>query len=131
MKKLTRDLILQADDLPTTEVEVPEWGGWVTVRGLTGAERDLYEQGMLSMIGPSVELNMANARARLVALCVVDEAGERLFSDQDVLALSQKSGAALDRVFQIAQKLSGLSNSDLGELTGRFFATLGAGSSSS
>ena len=40
---LTRDLILKADDIQTREVEVPEWGGTVLIRALTGTERDAYE----------------------------------------------------------------------------------------
>jgi hypothetical protein len=40
---LTRDAILQAPDLQGEDVAVPEWGGTVRVRGLSGAQRDAYE----------------------------------------------------------------------------------------
>lgn len=128
---LTRDAILSANDLPVQEVEVPEWGGSVYVRGLTGLERDEYEQSMLEMVGTSIELKMSNARARLVACGCVDEQGNRLFTDKDVAALGKKSGAALDQVYSVIQKLSGLSEADMKELTSNFTVGLSTGSSSS
>ena len=37
---LTREQILGLSDLPREEVRIPEWGGVVFVRALTGSERD-------------------------------------------------------------------------------------------
>jgi len=116
MAILTREAILNASDLLTEVVEVPEWGGSVIVRGLSGAERDHFESSVVEMDGKKVKVKSENMRAKLVALCVVDETGARIFSDQDVAALGQKSAAALDRVFQAAQRLSGLTEVDVQEL---------------
>ena len=118
MKLLTRDAILQAEDLPTEDVEVEEWGGAVRVRALTGAERDAFEQSIVEQRGKSTRVNMRNIRAKLVALTVVDGDGKRLFSDKDAELLGKKSAVALNRVFEIAQKLSGLSPEDMEELSG-------------
>ena len=35
---LTREQILEADDLPTESLDVPEWGGEVLIRALNGAQ---------------------------------------------------------------------------------------------
>jgi len=102
---LNRDDILKADDLPTQVVEVPEWGGAVRVRGLTGQERDKFEASVASVSG---KMNLDNVRARMVALVCIDDKGKRIFSDKDVAALGQKSGIALDRIFEAARKLSGI-----------------------
>lgn len=117
MAILTRDAILQAQDLPSEQVPVPEWGGEVLVRGLTGAERDAFEQSIAEQKGGSVKMNLQNVRAKLVALTVVNEEGERIFSDKDAGLLGKKSAAALNRVFEVAQKLSGLTPEDVDELT--------------
>lgn len=117
-KLLTRDAILQAQDLPTEDVEVPEWGGTVRVRALTGAERDAFEQSVVEMRGKSTRMNLKNIRAKLVALTVVDEDGKRVFSDEDAELLGRKSAAALNRVFEVAQRLSGLRPEDVEELAG-------------
>lgn len=117
MALLTRDAILQAQDLPTEDVEVPEWGGTVRVRALTGAERDAFEQSIVEQKGKSTKMNLQNLRAKLVALTVVDEEGNRIFNDADAKLLGQKSALALNRVFEVAQKLSGLTPADVEELT--------------
>jgi len=115
---LNRDEILKLNDLPVEEVYVPEWDAWVRVRGLTGAERDAFEQSIVETRGKNTRMNLRNIRAKLVALCVVDEQGNRLFSDEDAELLGRKSAAALNRVFEVAQRLSGLRPEDVEELAG-------------
>ncbi|MGE5585722.1 MAG: hypothetical protein ACM309_09390 [Bacillota bacterium] len=118
MALLTKEAILQAQDLPTEDVEVREWGGTVRVRALTGAERDAFEQGVVETRGKSTRMNLRNIRAKLVALTVVDEDGKRVFTDEDAELLGRKSAAALNRVFEVAQRLSGLRPEDVEELAG-------------
>lgn len=118
MALLTRDAILQAQDLPKELVSVPEWGGEIYVRALTGAERDAFEQTIVERKGKSTKMNFKNMRAKLVALTTVDEEGKRIFSDSDAELLGKKSAAALTRVFEVAQRLSGITPVDVEELTG-------------
>jgi len=125
MAILTRDEILNAEDRQTLEVPVPEWGGSVLVRGLSGTERDQYEESLIRWRGGqgrnvAAVPALANARAKLVSLAVVGEDGGRLFSDRDVVALGEKSAAALERVFDVASKLSGLQAGDVAELMQSF-----------
>ena len=110
---LSRDDILNANDLKTETVQVPEWGGEVNVRTMTGAERDAFES---KIVGKNGGVNMQNIRARLVSLTMVDENGDRIFSDDDVKELGRKSAAALDRVFTAAQGLNKISDEDVEEL---------------
>ncbi len=100
---LTREQILQCDDLPREIVKVPEWGGEVQVRTMTGTDRDAFEASLIGKEG-----RLENVRARLVSLAVCDESGERLFADADITALGAKSAKALDRVFAVAQRLNGI-----------------------
>jgi len=118
MTVLSRDQILQAHDLPTERVYVPEWGGEVIVRGLTAAERDAFEQSIVETRGKNTQVNLRNIRAKLVALCCVDEEGSRIFQDEDAELLGRKSAVALNRVFEVAQQLSGLRPEDVEELAG-------------
>jgi hypothetical protein len=114
---LTREQILEAQDLQTEVVEVPEWGGSVMVQGLTGTERDAFEDEAVQTKGKKISVNMRNIRAKLAAKSIVDrKGGERIFTDRDVIALGKKSAAPLDRVFSVAQKLSGISVEDIEEL---------------
>ena len=119
MKKpfLTRDQILEANDLTTREVSVPEWGGTVRVRALTGTERDALEASTLQGKGKNKDINLANFRAKLCTRAIVDEQGKRLFGDEDIAALGRKSAGALAKVYDTAAELSGISEADVDELT--------------
>jgi hypothetical protein len=118
---LSKEAILAADDRPTMDVEVPEWGGTVRVRALSGAERDAYEIALAGIRPDGTRRpNLVNVRARLIALTVVDEAGARMFSDKDAEALGAKSAAAMQRVFEAAQRLSALTDEDVEELAEGF-----------
>lgn len=119
-KYLDRSAILNADDLQTEEIEVPEWGGYVLVRGLTGSERDRFDQSLIKDVKGKKNqktITLQDARARLVAYSVIDDQGKRLFNDADILELTRKSAAALDRVYEVAARLSGISDEDIEEIT--------------
>jgi hypothetical protein len=127
---LSRDDILKAEDRRTEEVQVPEWGGTVLVQGMSGQQRDEFEASMLVRRGGQMVTDVANVRAKIVAWCVVDDDGQRLFTASDVDALGRKSAAALNRVHDVATRLSGLRDEDVEELTGNFGAAPGGDSSS-
>lgn len=113
MSCLSRDNILTVDDLKREKVSVPEWGGYIFVRTMTGTERDQYES---SVLGNNGKMDLKNIRAKLVVLTAVDEDGLRLFNDDDIEVLGAKSAAALDRVFSKAQTLNKISDDDIEEL---------------
>lgn len=118
---LSREQILGADDRKVEDVPVPEWGGAVRVRALSGSDRDAYEAGIVQIRSDgSRNFSLRNARARLVSLAVIGEDGERLFSEVDLEALGDKSAVALERVFDVARSLSGLAEEDIEELVEGF-----------
>ena len=133
---LGREAILAAADLVTEDVHVPEWATadmpdpMVRVRGLTGKQRDEFEAGMLKQRGRQMVPDMANLRAKIVALCVVDADGQTVFTPADAAALGGKSAKAIDRVYEVAARLSGLKDEDVEELTGNFGGPNGASSAS-
>jgi hypothetical protein len=106
---LSKSAILEAEDLPRREVHVPEWGGSVFIRMMTGSERDAFEERQIK--APYRDL-----RARLAAAVCCDEAGNLLFGENDLPALCKKSGRALDRVFSAASRHNGLTSADIEEL---------------
>jgi hypothetical protein len=113
---LSKEQILAAADLKFEVVAVPEWGGDVRIRSMTGSARDEFEAAMFAAKGPDETLNLQNVRARMISLSVVDEQGVRLFSEADIQALGEKSGAALERVYARCTKLNAISKADVGEL---------------
>lgn len=112
MSFLTKEQIIQAQDLKTEVVDVPEWGGQVRVRTITAKERDAFETQLASEKG-----GLENIRAKFVAATLIDEKGKLLFDEMQISQLGNKSGAAVDKVFAIGQKLAGLGAKDVEELT--------------
>lgn len=117
---LTRDQILSAPSRVYRDVAVPEWGGNVRIRSMTGTERDAFESSLTVTKGGKSKPNTVNFRARLVALSIVDEDDKLLFNPADVNALGQRSVAALQRVFDACNELNGISDEDIDELTSDF-----------
>lgn len=122
---LSRDAILGQADRAIELVEVPEWGGAVYVRSLSGAERDQFEASIVQRNGKDTRTNLRNLRARLVVLAACDEDGAALFRAEDVQALGAKNAAPLDRLFSVAQRLSGLRDNDVQEMAENFEAIPG------
>ena len=114
---LGRDQILGAKDLVTEEVEVPEWGGSVLVRALSGSELDEFEGENYDVANGQVVMNKRNARARLLSRAICNDKGEALFTKKDVDALGKKSSRALNRVVVVAEQLNGIDKRALGRAT--------------
>jgi hypothetical protein len=134
---LSRDAILGAVDVQIEKHFVPEWGDEVIIRGLTGDELDAF-QGSVRQFRPTFDgkgmeavLIQEGMRAKLLVKCLVDEAGERLFTDQDAPALGAKNGAVIDRLYDIASRLSGLSEEEKAEMEGNSEAATDDSSTSS
>ena len=107
MSLLDRNAILNGEDRPTQDVPVPEWGGTVRVREMTGDQRTKYEQLTLKRSESDGEASADNIRAIVVAACVVGEDGAPMFTQEDVAALGGRNWRALDRVFKVCIALSG------------------------
>lgn len=110
MTLLTADQILATDDREVRDVEVPEWGGTVRVRALSGRDRDEWEASMRVTRGKKTGTDTTNLRAKLVGRAIIDESGKRAFTDQQIIALGDKSARALERLFDVIGEMSGLND---------------------
>lgn len=113
MALLTKDDILNSDDIAFEEIDCPEWGGTVRIQGMSGFARDRFES---SIVGKNGGTDMVNIRAKLAAASIVDDKGELMFSEKDIQKLGKKSAAALQRIFNAAQKLNHITDGDVEEL---------------
>lgn len=93
---LSKKAILAAKDTKLKgPVAVPEWGGDVYFRTISGLERDQFEDAYS-------EQKMKAFRARFLVLTISDENGDRLFADNEIEALGQKSSVVINRLFDEA-----------------------------
>lgn len=109
--------LLAATSLPRELVPVPELGPGkaIWVQGMTGKDRDGFEASLSK--GPKGERrNVLNFRARLCALCLINEDGTRMFTAEQVEQLGNVRSDVLTRLVTVAQRLSGISAADAEEL---------------
>lgn len=88
------------------------------LRQMSGTERDAFEAGTFvdevikapdGTVSIDRKINSRGLRARLVALCLVDDKGARFYADDEVEQLSANVPSdVLSTLFVEAQKLNGL-----------------------
>ena len=104
---LTKAAIFSTTDNEVHEVEVPEWGGSILLRSMTGEQRNNYEHWAHSQSKADVP-DYRGIRERLIIACAVDEAGDPLFNDEDLKQLSGKNSEVIDRLHEKCQKICGM-----------------------
>lgn len=100
---ISKSRIVAATDTKLNTVNVPEWGGEVCLKTLTGSERDSFEE---SYSGEK----MKNFRCRFLVLTLCDENGERLFADDEADVVGKKSSLVISRLFEKAWQLNAFSD---------------------
>jgi len=108
MAYLSREEILQADDIKRDTVDTPEWGGSVLVRGLNAEQ---YLDMGFDLRTDDDTLNPEKVKAMMptiVSMGVIDEDGEPLFTEADIKPLAKKSFGPVNRISTRILELSGL-----------------------
>jgi hypothetical protein len=95
---LSKEQIMGAQDVGQEEVDVPEWGGSVTIRALTAKNRASWLESIEGEKDFSTD-------CKLVAFCMVDENDEPLLTPEE---LALKSGDVVSRLAKVAGKLNGM-----------------------
>lgn len=112
-----RDRILNADDVQSETVDVPEWDAKVEVRSMTASARanlleHFYHQRS-NGDSDSVEPSWAELHPHVVIACAYDpESGERLFEPGDADALGAKLAGPVERIALAGMRLSGLTEEE-------------------
>lgn len=122
-KLLSKADILSASDLKREEVEVPEWGGKVLVTSFSADAKDAIEFKLYNMTNKSG----VGLRAAYVGLALVDDHGQRLFTDEEIPMLGTKFAGAIDRVFDVVSRINRISAQDMEDLEKNSVAAPGGG----
>ena len=104
---LSKDAILSAKDTEMHEVDVPEWGGTILLRSMTGEQRNNYEYWAHQQ-SKADSPDYRGIRERLIICCAVDDNGDPLFSEDDLAALSSKNSEVIDRLHDRCQAICGM-----------------------
>jgi hypothetical protein len=114
MGVLSREEIDGADDIAYETVKVPEWKtkdgkpGEIRIRGCTMQEREEYADMLDPDPTSDKKARVLYRQARLCVKCIVDDAGKRLYKDNEAALLAKKSAGVIDRIFGRILDLSGL-----------------------
>lgn len=100
MALLTAESILAAEDFVYDIVECPEWGGEVRVRSLSGAQRATLKK--------AVEAGQDNIDETICVMAIVDQDGNRIFTQQQIAALSKKNTSVISRIAVRVAEISGM-----------------------
>lgn len=95
---------------PREAVDVPELGT-VYVAKMTARDRDAFEQMVTG--GKVGGINLANIRARFVALVCVNEDGTRMFEDADAEWLGDLDTDIVQTIVDAGFKLNGIGTNAL------------------
>lgn len=119
-KTLTRDQLLDAAKKAQIERDrlfVPELGGDIWVRGMSGIERDKFEEGLRIRRGRRAgQSDLRNFRAQLAVRVIVDESGNRILNDLDADIFGKVPAGVLDRIIARCTELSGKAAEDIDDM---------------
>ena len=101
---LSRDVLLSPPP-PPISIDVPELGGEVFMRVLSGLEY----MAMMDRVRAE-EMGERESSAMLLELSLCDEDGKRVLDDGDGLRLAEGHGPAYARLLMKAQEVNGLGN---------------------
>lgn len=113
---LNKKQILAAPDIKSELVHVPEWGGDVMVCGLSGAQRGELEASILEIKEKSQTVRLQFLKVRMCALAIRDEDNRRMFDDDELGELGAKSAQAIERIYTVASRLSGMDKEEVEKL---------------
>lgn len=109
-----RKQIFEAEDIPEEMVDVPEWETKILVKGMNGKGRANFLRRSTDPV--SGQVSYENFYPELVIATAHDpDSGEPIFESADRDNLNSKSGIALNRIAEVAQRLSGLGGADVEE----------------
>lgn len=101
-----RDRILQAKDIQSNKLTVEQWGVELDIRTMTAIERSRL---VATCTKPDGTVDMEKMYPLLLIAAVYDpETGEKVFSNEDVESLQEKSAAAVEFVAQKVMEVSGM-----------------------
>ena len=106
---LTKHAILSAADCAPQCVNVPEWGGDIYLRPMSGSARAKFE-AIYKRADKSGDRSGVRGYVLCHTICNADS--ELLFTESDIEAIEEKNGDVLDRLIEHAMKVSGLGGDD-------------------
>lgn len=117
-KTLTKDMIAKADDLQPVPVDVPEWDGRIYMRAMSSGEREQWFKDWTALKGGDESTQVDKLRERYLVRTLSDADGNLLFDDASMEILAAKNAVVVDRLFDKAQEINGITESKVEDAAG-------------
>jgi len=107
---LDRDALLKPLEWKTERVDMPEFGegAFVIVHGMNARQKNAHDSALMNRKFTGLDPGKVKTqKERMVISCVRDENGAAVFQPGDVDAIGNWPADTLNRVFDVANKLSG------------------------
>ena len=107
---ISRELLLKPLAIKREQVALPEFGegAVVWVHGMTAREKTEHDSHAMNAKWDGVSKAKAKLqKERMIVTCMRDDDGAQILSFEDVEALGNWPADVLNRVFDVANKLSG------------------------
>ena len=99
--------ILAIDDRKMESVVVKEWNDEVVyIRTMGALERASFDAKLIELKDLSMAEKMVLIKITLILLCACNEAGDRLFTDDQFDELSAKSSESIDRIYRLVDEMN-------------------------
>jgi len=99
---LSKDDIFKAKDFEIKEIEVPEWGGSIFIKSMSGYAR----AKLVADVQNKIDLD--KLQLRVLINCICDSEGKLLFSEADLQKLGTKNPEVLSMLEKECCKISGI-----------------------
>ena len=121
-KKFDKNKLRAYCDSKIVKVEVPEWPemGDLYVKNMTGKSRDNYEAAMYEAREKFKETGQGsiieNIRACTIVASACHKDGTLIWEPEEAADLGDKTALVLDRIYNVATKLSGITAKDIADM---------------
>ena len=129
MALLNRNQILEAKDIKTKVIPVPEWGGDIMIKQLSAKEYNDITMNMVNIKKMAAkqlskknadenledainEIAIKNQKILLIIKSVVDENMKPLFTEADLELLYQKNTNVIDKIIAEIEEFNAVSTED-------------------
>jgi hypothetical protein len=101
---ITLEELVAADDREYRDEEVPEWGGWVTLKSLTKQEQlDIREQAIIDG-----EIDVGRVELLALTACIVKPE----MTTEQIGVMRGKNAAVVNRLIKVVAVLAGLNEEE-------------------
>ena len=119
MKIANRNALLKLCERRYIDLELEDAGVTVRIQSLSEKEKSSYETVLIAKSGRGILRDrLQDATRRLIALCLVDDKNERIFSDSDVNQIGEMDSFVSSRIYDAAQEHCGFNKGDITETVG-------------